>query len=1219
MKSLIRLANVCYSGVLIFTFLTFEFKGLIITSCVLFCLAGTLLFNDQTNVNKKHVTEQSAYITPLATQKESASPHSSVRNEGRLSTIRKHDKHAMVSNNNIMDARYESKISNQSKSNKSLGTVQSDKDSTSTTPMQNKKSNTAQNKKLARQKFSFENELPVKDPGPYSPSNTEHFTKNQGDAILSTASESKSNIDTQLRSQVHKLYLQHQEDIKLVKESDVGLVIPETIVSRLAKPHSRNTSNILKSQEQIQLSDTLDNNQLQPDVVPEKEMAFLGLQTSDKINDRNVVSNSDFEEPPPQLHYAETPDDPTNHNTVDPFNFMSTIQRKFISNSSLNQNDFNSKAYQNVMQTPINISSNMILSEGPLSTSMVSSHHSDLKSNYNNDDNVSVSKAPIKEVRISCEKAENEISRNKSKFRIKHKTPLIAGNSIDEESQPQKTMLTHQLKSTSTLPSSLHLRFQAELNHMESIQEAERQLTQINQLKNMVSAAKTQEDDNLGQVPTPGNLNKNASKKDKKLSKSESRANFEKRVKNELEGLINNRMQKLVTSQTEATKVTADAAKQLVELHKIMHRQNNYRLKDQNRDAGVSPVDVKNLSNQGKHYNEAYVAERNARNALSKQDFKQGTQDMNSKASTIPEDLVALISKAESNIPEVLSIIEKTDKSGSSIQKTISEVIRQLSVDDKSSRSSNITEDIAKEIDSDYTSQLVDRSEAQSIKLVDQDLEQTALKNNKRKKNKIGALENVINSIKDSNNILSDHRPSSSNASSVSNPIDLFKQGTCAPKSKSSGKNEAAFFQKYVMEENLKSQQEYALLKEKEKSLADQTALSLLKIQNKKADLGSYVPSEIVNIEDDTVKKMIDSKLERLNEKERKITQRHKEKAQQIRNLKHAIKKAEKTRELLLEQQQNLTDDYIQAKGYRISDKVQPSRDDLPCSDASTTASIDSTQKENVRGRRDRNFCKLKNSNTSKNLGDKRGKRRQSKSTSKIYPNHKENSHQLINSSEEAFSESQDSNTQESCMKGFDDKSNASTIRDNVNSPTSRKENLKKKIGGHLTQLKAPLSPKSSKLIGSNVAPVSSRSNNLLPTRKRHSSAGSSTDDSLSISQADTILASDHSDMDIRINTLQEELKRRILIANKLKRQQKARKKEKLLVQEEALKKQIEAYDKLILKTKEDLEESINSTSSLVIVPPQIKTPRVSYMVIYLRTNFGTFFPASAVAIVKFT
>ena len=57
--------------------------------------------------------------------------------------------------------------------------------------------------------------------------------------------------------------------------------------------------------------------------------------------------------------------------------------------------------------------------------------------------------------------------------------------------------------------------------------------------------------------------------------RKESRGEFEKRVKRELQELINNRMQKLVTSQTEATKVTADAAKQLVELHKAMQSQNN--------------------------------------------------------------------------------------------------------------------------------------------------------------------------------------------------------------------------------------------------------------------------------------------------------------------------------------------------------------------------------------------------------------------------------------------------------------------------------------------------------------------------------------------------------------------------------------------------------------------------------------------------------------------
>ena len=57
--------------------------------------------------------------------------------------------------------------------------------------------------------------------------------------------------------------------------------------------------------------------------------------------------------------------------------------------------------------------------------------------------------------------------------------------------------------------------------------------------------------------------------------RKESRVDFEKRVKKELQGLINNRMQKIVTSQTEATKVTADAAKQLVELHQTIQNQNN--------------------------------------------------------------------------------------------------------------------------------------------------------------------------------------------------------------------------------------------------------------------------------------------------------------------------------------------------------------------------------------------------------------------------------------------------------------------------------------------------------------------------------------------------------------------------------------------------------------------------------------------------------------------
>ena len=45
----------------------------------------------------------------------------------------------------------------------------------------------------------------------------------------------------------------------------------------------------------------------------------------------------------------------------------------------------------------------------------------------------------------------------------------------------------------------------------------------------------------------------------------------------------------------------------------------------------------------------------------------------------------------------------------------LTQVIRQLSVDDKSSKSNNITEDISKEIESDYTSHFLEEEESNTI------------------------------------------------------------------------------------------------------------------------------------------------------------------------------------------------------------------------------------------------------------------------------------------------------------------------------------------------------------------------------------------------------------------------------------------------------------------------------------------------------------------------
>ena len=76
---------------------------------------------------------------------------------------------------------------------------------------------------------------------------------------------------------------------------------------------------------------------------------------------------------------------------------------------------------------------------------------------------------------------------------------------------------------------------------------------------------------------------------------------------------------------------------------------------------------------------------------------------MKSSNTDFSEEIKSLISKAESNIPEVMSLAEKTEKSGGSIQRTISEAIRVLSVDEQSNKSGDITEDIAGELSSTAT------------------------------------------------------------------------------------------------------------------------------------------------------------------------------------------------------------------------------------------------------------------------------------------------------------------------------------------------------------------------------------------------------------------------------------------------------------------------------------------------------------------------------------
>ena len=97
--------------------------------------------------------------------------------------------------------------------------------------------------------------------------------------------------------------------------------------------------------------------------------------------------------------------------------------------------------------------------------------------------------------------------------------------------------------------------------------------------------------------------------------------------------------------------------------------------------------------------------------------------------------------------------------------------------------------------------------------------------------------------------------------------------------------------------------------------------------------------------------------------------------------------------------------------------------------------------------------------------------------------------------------------------------------------------------------------------------PLSPKRTNL---RKRHSSAEDETESLSMMSHVETASSAggDQSDLEIRVNTLQEDLSRRMKTAARLKKEQKTSRRERLKVQEDALKKQIEVYDQLIVQTK---------------------------------------------------
>ena len=159
----------------------------------------------------------------------------------------------------------------------------------------------------------------------------------------------------------------------------------------------------------------------------------------------------------PSLRYEP----PTSLIVADAFNVMSTAQRKMLLDKSVVGSEAN-------RQTPPGIP---LLSEGPLTTT---------------DDDAASEPSDIDTSKSASEDGKKSAKINEEELEPVRDQPDVAAaytRGHQHVDQPD-TGGGHQRQG----PKALHMRFQAELHQMESIEEAERQLNQLNRLRDVATA-----------------------------------------------------------------------------------------------------------------------------------------------------------------------------------------------------------------------------------------------------------------------------------------------------------------------------------------------------------------------------------------------------------------------------------------------------------------------------------------------------------------------------------------------------------------------------------------------------------------------------------------------------------------------------------------------------------------------------------------------------------
>ncbi|TRY63156.1 hypothetical protein TCAL_11660 [Tigriopus californicus] len=869
--------------------------------------------------------------------------------------------------------------------------------------------------------------------------------------------ERDPNLTAQDKSQklkvtVSEMFERHQRDLEAIKNANLGIELPDS--SQLLSKFKPNR--------------------------PALE-ATTKIPVEPKI--RMMVPSS----PPPESSSESDLPSPK-----DSLNFLSSVRRKEPLVKLESQNQGEKPKPVNTKVTPTSRGTfrgaephyrqhpkdddipSVNLSEGPLSTSM-----SSLGDNHDGQiilaDHLQVN--PCQSPRVIHPPA-NPLP-NIGTTSEPHQALSTSSELISETRQQEKKRGP---RSTShmNISDALKLRFRVEMDHLESMSEVDRQLNQLQQIKD-ISSQKIKSADLASYLQS---LQREAKKSGDDVKRSESRADFEARLRTEFRAILDKKMYKLVEKQAEAATLTANAAEQLARLQ------------------------IGESAPRGARSNVTRQTNSNSTSVSSSSSIGASSVSCKPKHMISPR-LKTMMSHSSTKISEVLSAIEETEKSSGNIPRTISEALGHLSsADEISSSGHNITEAISKEL-SEYSSKFEEESTASTTTAIQED-NKSSTRSSRSLRSKMTAKKGTdLDSSESSQLFLPSKLKNLAQLVISEGEDDSFHALT------------RTIERQQLEEESLRSQQQYQILKRKE------------------YDLVEKAKSELLNLKDERRKVKNDAeKVNSLKRRERAILLDLDKKRKEINRLKKAIKLGEKERKIILKQHKmlyKLSSSSTTSKSKSVSNKTSNHEDD----DSLVTDSESPSQKQDPpKAKHEGSFLEANTQSSS-----------------------------IVLDADSTLGSSSDSSSHGSrTRQGNGSERRRSSVPQTLSSP-SKMDSLKKSFGS----LKTPLSPK------------------LSQSRRRHSSADS--DESMSLSQADTI--SDHSDVDIRIQTLQDELKRRMATASKLKRQQRLKKKEKLRIQETTLKKQIEQYDKLIEETRADLHDETTKKSNAPHVPPQIKTPKL--------------------------